>query len=74
MILRRWYNLVLANIDELSHMLTLEQGKIFAESKKEILYGASFIDWYTYAIHNIHSTIKSGSNKAHKIITQYEPV
>ncbi|AFB21124.1 succinate semialdehyde dehydrogenase [Rickettsia canadensis str. CA410] len=73
-ILRRWYNLVLTNIDELSHMLTLEQGKIFAKSKKEILYGASFIDWYTYAIHNIHSTIKPGNNKAHKIITQYEPV
>ncbi|CAK6516250.1 MAG: RPE1 domain protein [Rickettsia helvetica] len=73
-ILRRWYNLVIENIDELSHILTLEQGKVLAESKKEILYGASFIDWYTYAIHNIHSTIKPGNSKTHKIITQYEPV
>ncbi|AEK74662.1 NAD-dependent succinate-semialdehyde dehydrogenase [Rickettsia conorii subsp. heilongjiangensis] len=73
-ILRRWYNLVIANIEELSHILTLEQGKILVESKKEILYGASFIDWYTYAIHNIHSTIKPGNSKTHKIVTQYEPV
>ncbi len=40
-ILRRWYNLVIENIEELSHILTLEQGKVLAESKKEILYGAS---------------------------------
>ncbi|EEC10205.1 succinate semialdehyde dehydrogenase, putative, partial [Ixodes scapularis] len=73
-ILRKWYNLVIENIDELSHILTLEQGKVLAESKKEILYGASFIDWYTYAIHNIHSTIKPGNSKTHKIVTQYEPV
>ncbi|HJD59908.1 MAG TPA: aldehyde dehydrogenase family protein, partial [Rickettsia endosymbiont of Omalisus fontisbellaquei] len=73
-ILRKWYNLVIENIDELSHILTLEQGKILSESKKEILYGASFIDWYTYAIHNIHSAIKPGNNKAHKIVTQYESV
>lgn len=73
-ILRKWHALVIENIDELSHILTLEQGKILAESKKEILYGASFIDWYIYAIHNIHSTVKPGNNEAHKIITHYEPV
>lgn len=39
-ILRRWYNLVIENIEELSHILTLEQGKVLAESKKEILYGS----------------------------------
>ncbi|MGI4752790.1 MAG: NAD-dependent succinate-semialdehyde dehydrogenase [Janthinobacterium lividum] len=73
-ILRKWHALVIENIDELSHILTLEQGKILAESKKEILYGASFIDWYTYAIHNIHSVVKPGNNKNHKIVTHYEPV
>ncbi|HJD62556.1 MAG TPA: NAD-dependent succinate-semialdehyde dehydrogenase [Rickettsia endosymbiont of Degeeriella rufa] len=73
-ILRKWHALVIKNIDELSHILTLEQGKILAESKKEILYGASFIDWYTCAIHNIHSVVKPGNNKNHKIVTHYEPV
>ncbi|ARD86319.1 NAD-dependent succinate-semialdehyde dehydrogenase [Rickettsia bellii] len=73
-ILRKWHALVIENIDELSHILTLEQGKILAESKKEILYGASFINWYTYAIHNIHSVVKPGNNKNHKIVTHYEPV
>ncbi|HJD55105.1 MAG TPA: NAD-dependent succinate-semialdehyde dehydrogenase [Rickettsia endosymbiont of Pyrocoelia pectoralis] len=73
-VLRKWHALVIENIDELSHILTLEQGKILSEAKKEILYGASFIEWYIYAIHNIHSTVKPGNNKAHKIVTQYEPV
>ena len=73
-ILCKWHALVIENIDELSHILTLEQGKILAESKKEILYGASFIDWYTYAIHNIHSIVKPGNSKNHKIVTHYEPV
>lgn len=72
--LRKWHALVIENIDELSQILTLEQGKILAESKKEILYGVSFIDWYTYAIHNIHSIVKPGNNKNHKIVTHYEPV
>ena len=37
-ILRRWYNLVIENIEELSNILTLEQGKVLAESKKKKFY------------------------------------
>nr|WP_253307588.1 NAD-dependent succinate-semialdehyde dehydrogenase [Rickettsia endosymbiont of Ceutorhynchus assimilis] len=73
-ILRKWHSLILENIEELSYILTLEQGKILKEAKNEILYGASFIEWYANIIHNIHGTIKPGNNKDHKIITEYEPV
>lgn len=45
-ILRRWYNLILENKDDLAILMTAEQGKPVAESAGEIMYGASFIEWF----------------------------
>ncbi len=45
-ILRRWYDLVIENSDDLARIMTLEQGKPLAEAKGEVLYGASFIQWF----------------------------
>ncbi len=45
-LLRRWYELVLANQEELARLMTLEQGKPLAESRGEIAYAASFIEWF----------------------------
>jgi succinate-semialdehyde dehydrogenase / glutarate-semialdehyde dehydrogenase len=45
-ILRKWFELMLANADDLALILTTEQGKPLAEAKGEILYGASFIEWF----------------------------
>src|SRR5580704_10770911 len=45
-ILRRWYELLMANQDDLATLMTAEQGKPLAESKGEIAYGASFIEWF----------------------------
>ncbi|MBV2143389.1 NAD-dependent succinate-semialdehyde dehydrogenase [Falsochrobactrum sp. TDYN1] len=45
-ILRRWYELVLANREDLAVLMTLEQGKPLGESRGEIDYGASFIEWF----------------------------
>ena len=45
-ILRRWYELMLLNADDLALILTTEQGKPLAEAKGEINYGASFIEWF----------------------------
>ncbi|MFT4065457.1 NAD-dependent succinate-semialdehyde dehydrogenase [Paraburkholderia sp.] len=46
LVLRRWYELMLENADDLALILTAEQGKPLAEAKGEILYGASFIEWF----------------------------
>jgi succinate-semialdehyde dehydrogenase/glutarate-semialdehyde dehydrogenase len=46
MILRRWYELMMANQDDLALIMTAEQGKPLAESKGEIAYAASFIEWF----------------------------
>ena len=45
-LLRKWFDLILANQDDLALILTAEQGKPLAEAKGEIAYGASFIEWY----------------------------
>ena len=45
-ILKRWYDLVIENSDDLARIMTLEQGKPVAEAKGEIIYGASFIQWF----------------------------
>jgi len=45
-ILRRWYELILANKDDLAVLMTAEQGKPLAESAGEVVYGASFIEWF----------------------------
>ncbi len=45
-ILRRWFDLIVENADDLAVLMTAEQGKPIVESKGEVLYGASFIEWY----------------------------
>ena len=44
--LRKWYDLMMANVDDLARIMTAEQGKPLAESKGEISYAASFIEWF----------------------------
>ena len=45
-ILRKWFDLLMANVDDLGRLMTAEQGKPFAEAKGEVTYGASFVEWY----------------------------
>jgi len=44
--LRRWFDLVMANQDDLARLMTIEQGKPLAESKGEVAYAASFLEWF----------------------------
>src|SRR5260221_360149 len=45
-LLRRWHDLMLANIDDLGNLMTAEQGKPLPEAKGEVAYAASFIEWF----------------------------
>jgi succinate-semialdehyde dehydrogenase / glutarate-semialdehyde dehydrogenase len=45
-ILRKWFDLLMANQDDLGRMMTAEQGKPLAEAKGEVAYGASFVEWF----------------------------
>ncbi len=43
---RAWFDLIVANVDDLATIMTAEQGKPLAEAKGEVLYGASFVEWF----------------------------
>jgi succinate-semialdehyde dehydrogenase/glutarate-semialdehyde dehydrogenase len=45
-LMRRWYDLIMANVDDLGALMTAEQGKPLAEAKGEVVYAASFIEWF----------------------------
>ena len=45
-VLRRWFDLVMANLEDLARLMTLEQGKPLVESRTEVAYGAAFLEWF----------------------------
>jgi succinate-semialdehyde dehydrogenase/glutarate-semialdehyde dehydrogenase len=45
-LLRRWYDLIMSNVDDLGALMTAEQGKPLTEAKGEVAYAASFIEWF----------------------------
>lgn len=73
-ILKRWHALMIEHADALAHILTLEQGKPLAEAKGEILYAASFIEWFAEEAKRIYGdTIPSHKGDA-RIVVSKEPI
>ena len=56
-ILRRWFDLMVANADDLALLLTTEQGKPLAEAKGEIAYGASFVEWFAEEAKRVYGDV-----------------
>lgn len=71
-ILRRWFDLMMANQDDLGRILTAEQGKPLPEAKGEIAYGASFIEWFAEEAKRIYGETIPGhaSDKRLSVIRQ----
>src|SRR6059058_9945 len=73
-ILRRWYDLMMANQDDLATLMTAEQGKPLAESKGEIAYAAAFIEWFGEEGKRIYGdTIPSHASDKRIVVTK-EPI
>ncbi len=73
-LLRKWYSLILENIDDLALLMTLEQGKPLSESKGEISYAASFIDWFSEEIKRNYGDIIPATSEGKRILTIKQPV
>jgi len=73
-ILRRWYELVMASQDDLGRILTLEQGKPLAEAKGEIAYGASFIEWFAEEARRVYGDIVPGHQRDKRILIMKQPI
>ena len=73
-ILRKWYDLVLDNIDDLSIIMTYENGKPLKESKAEIIYASSFIDWFSEEGKRAYGRSIPATQPDKRIITIKQPV
>jgi succinate-semialdehyde dehydrogenase/glutarate-semialdehyde dehydrogenase len=69
LLLRRWNQLILDNQDDLALLMTLEQGKPLAEAKGEVLYGASFIDWFADEARRIYGDTIPTFAKDRRVMT-----
>lgn len=73
-ILKNWHRLILENIEDLAQIMTLEQGKPLAESRSEISYGASFVEYFAEEAKRIKGENLTCAKNNQKIITAKEPI
>ena len=73
-ILRKWFDLMLANADDLAVIMTAEQGKPLAESKGEIVYAASFIEWFAEEAKRVYGDVIPTVMGDRRLIVIKQPV
>lgn len=73
-VLRRWYDLMIEHADDLATILTAEQGKPLAEAKGEIVYGASFIEFFAEEAKRIYGEMIPGHQRDKRIMVIKQPI
>ncbi|MBF0130286.1 MAG: succinate-semialdehyde dehydrogenase [Alphaproteobacteria bacterium] len=73
-LLRAWFELILAAADDLAALMTAEQGKPLAEARGEIVYGASFVEWYAEEAKRVYGDIIPEHAPGRRILVSKEPV
>jgi succinate-semialdehyde dehydrogenase/glutarate-semialdehyde dehydrogenase len=73
-VLRKLYDLMIANLDDLATILTMEMGKPFAEAKGEILYGAAYVEWFGEEAKRLYGDTIPGHQPDKRIIVIKQPV
>jgi succinate-semialdehyde dehydrogenase / glutarate-semialdehyde dehydrogenase len=73
-ILRRWFDLLMANVEDLARLMTLEQGKPLAESRGEVAYGAAFLEWFGEEAKRAYGDTIPSHARDKRILVVKEPV
>ena len=73
-LMQRWASLCLENRDDLATIMTLEQGKPLAESKAEITYGTSFIQWFAEEARRVYGDVIPSNRGDQRIVVLKQPV
>ncbi len=73
-ILRRWFELILSNQEDLAIIMTAEQGKPLAEARGEIAYAASFIEWFAEEAKRVYGDTIPGHAPDKRIVVLKEPI
>jgi succinate-semialdehyde dehydrogenase / glutarate-semialdehyde dehydrogenase len=73
-ILRKWYDLLMANQDDLGRIMTAEQGKPHPEAKGEVAYGASFVEWYAEEAKRVNGETLPQFDNNRRLLVIRQPV
>ena len=73
-ILRKWYELIMTNQEDLAVIMTSEQGKPLAESRGEVAYGASFIEWFAEEGKRIYGDVIPQTQVGRRILVLKQPI
>ena len=73
-ILRKWFDLIISNKEELAQMMTIEQGKPINEPRGEIVYGASFIEWFAEEAKRVYGDTIPDPLTDRRIVVLKQPV
>jgi succinate-semialdehyde dehydrogenase/glutarate-semialdehyde dehydrogenase len=74
LVLRRWYDLIMANADDLALILTSEQGKPLAEARGEIVSNAAYIEWFAEEAKRVNGDVIPGATPQQRILVLKQPV
>ena len=72
--LKRWNELILAHADGLAQLMTAEQGKPLAEAKGEVIYGASFVEWFAEEAKRVYGDVIPAPMAGRKLFVFKEPI
>jgi succinate-semialdehyde dehydrogenase/glutarate-semialdehyde dehydrogenase len=73
-VMRKWFDLMVENADDLAAILTAEMGKPLAEAKGEVLYGASFIEWFGEEAKRVYGETIPGHQRDKRITVLKQPI
>ena len=73
-LLEAWHDAMIANVEDLARIMTLEQGKPLAESRAEIRYGAGFVKWFAEEARRVYGDTIPGPTTDRRIVVLKEPV
>lgn len=73
-LLRKLFDLMVANVDDLATILTTEMGKPFGEAKGEILYGASYVEWFGEEAKRVYGDVIGGHQADKRIMVIRQPI
>jgi succinate-semialdehyde dehydrogenase/glutarate-semialdehyde dehydrogenase len=73
-VLRRWHDLLHANVDDLAVLMTAEQGKPLAEARAEVAYAAAFIEWFAEEGKRVYGDVIPGHQPDKRIVVLRQPV
>lgn len=72
--LRKWYQLMIDNADDLAKLITWENGKPLADAKGEVSYAASFFEWFSEEAPRVYGATIPATNGGNRVFTVKEPV